>query len=86
MEALAGAPCTLLAYPYGLSDARVKTYARAAGFEAAFAFDLGPWERMNIPRLPAPCAADDAARRTLERHAQIRSGGGGDAENAGIQG
>lgn len=47
-----------LAYPYGLSDGRVREAARAAGYEAAFAVS-GGWHRKDgdryaIPRLNVP--------------------------------
>lgn len=47
-----------LAYPYGLSDGRVREATRAAGYEAAFAVS-GGWhrkagDRFAIPRLNVP--------------------------------
>lgn len=49
-----GGPCRTLAYPYGLSDQRVRTAAAAAGYELAWGWQPGPWERYDAPRLPGP--------------------------------
>ncbi len=48
-----GRPCLHLAYPYGEEDARVRTAARRAGYEAAFAVDPGRGrsDRFAVPRL-----------------------------------
>lgn len=42
VEAAAGAPVTLLAYPHGRADARVAAAARSAGFSAAFTVEQEP--------------------------------------------
>jgi len=48
-----GAPCRLLAYPYGEEDDRVREAARRAGYDAAFAVDPGRErsDRFAVPRL-----------------------------------
>jgi len=48
-----GAPCTLLAYPYGEHGARVRAAARAAGYEAAFGLtpDGGATDDFALPRV-----------------------------------
>ena len=51
---LTGAPCRTLAYPFGLHDARVRSAAEGAGFDLAFQFAPGPWERFAAPRIPKP--------------------------------
>lgn len=46
-------PCTLLSYPYGEQDARVRKAARTAGYDAAFALpgiDRPP-DRFALPRV-----------------------------------
>ena len=43
-------PCTLLVYPFGDQDARVRTAARAVGYFAAFA-DYQPFDLFAIPRV-----------------------------------
>jgi peptidoglycan/xylan/chitin deacetylase (PgdA/CDA1 family) len=52
VEAITRRPCRVLAYPFGLSDARVRRAAAAAGFALAFGYRLGPWRRLAAPRLP----------------------------------
>ena len=54
VEAVTGAPCRTLAYPYGFHDARVRAAAAAAGYELAWAWEEGPWDPFAAPRLPAP--------------------------------
>jgi peptidoglycan/xylan/chitin deacetylase (PgdA/CDA1 family) len=49
-----GGPCRTLAYPYGLSDERVRTAAAAAGYELSWGWQPGPWDALDAPRLPAP--------------------------------
>ncbi|MGB2951828.1 MAG: polysaccharide deacetylase family protein [Gaiellaceae bacterium] len=53
IEAELGRPCRLLAYPYGEHDARVRSAARAAGYEAAFALPgrAAPVDRFALPRV-----------------------------------
>ena len=48
-----GRPCRHLAYPYGEQDARVRSAARRAGYDAAFAVDPGRGrsDRFAVPRL-----------------------------------
>jgi peptidoglycan/xylan/chitin deacetylase (PgdA/CDA1 family) len=53
VEAITGAPCAVMAYPFGLSDGRVRSAARRAGFRLAFSFAPGPWRWMAAPRVPA---------------------------------
>jgi peptidoglycan/xylan/chitin deacetylase (PgdA/CDA1 family) len=54
VEAVTGAPCPALAYPYGLYDERVVRAAESAGYEVAYGWLPGPWRRFEAPRLPAP--------------------------------
>jgi len=49
-----GEPCGAVAYPYGLSDARVQRAAEAAGYELAWGWQPGQWRPYDAPRLPAP--------------------------------
>lgn len=49
-----GKPCRTVAYPYGLSDERVRRAAAAAGYELAWGWQPGPWNALDAPRLPAP--------------------------------
>jgi peptidoglycan/xylan/chitin deacetylase (PgdA/CDA1 family) len=52
LEAALGRTCPDLAYPYGEHDARVRSAARAAGFECAYALALGTWnDPYGLPRL-----------------------------------
>ena len=48
-----GRPCSLVAYPYGEEDARVRAAARRAGYAAAFALraDPTPIDRFALPRV-----------------------------------
>jgi peptidoglycan/xylan/chitin deacetylase (PgdA/CDA1 family) len=48
-----GRPCTLLAYPYGENDARVRDAARRAGYSAAFALreSFAPADAFALPRV-----------------------------------
>jgi peptidoglycan/xylan/chitin deacetylase (PgdA/CDA1 family) len=57
IEERLGRKCRYLAYPFGESDARVRTAARAAGYEAAFSLRPGPpedslfgWPRVDVYR------------------------------------
>ena len=54
IAAITGEPCRTFAYPFGLHDARVRDATEAAGFELAFQFAPGPWERFAAPRVPKP--------------------------------
>jgi peptidoglycan/xylan/chitin deacetylase (PgdA/CDA1 family) len=54
LEALTGAPVRTLAYPYGLSDERVRRAAREAGYALALGWLPGPWSPYDVPRLPGP--------------------------------
>lgn len=54
IEDAVGAPVRTLAYPFGLSDDRVRAAARDAGYELALGWLPGPWEPFDVPRLPAP--------------------------------
>lgn len=54
VEALTARPCRTLAYPYGAHDDRVTLAAEAAGYELAFIWRPGAWERFAVPRLQAP--------------------------------
>ncbi len=53
LEDQLGSTCRYLAYPYGEEDDRVRTAARRAGYEAAFAVDPGRGriDRFGLPRL-----------------------------------
>ena len=46
-------PCRFLAYPYGEEDSRVRTAARRAGYEAAFALPgrIHPLDQYALPRV-----------------------------------
>lgn len=63
IEAELGRPCTELAYPYGEHDQRVRTAARAAGYERAFVLWEGskadPYAtpRLDLYRRHAPARA-----------------------------
>ena len=52
VESELGRRCRFLAYPYGDHDVRVRTAARVAGYEAAFALPgrAAPYDRFGIPR------------------------------------
>jgi peptidoglycan/xylan/chitin deacetylase (PgdA/CDA1 family) len=54
VEAITGEPCRTFAYPFGRHDARVRAATEAAGFDLAFGFAPGPWERFAAPRTPRP--------------------------------
>lgn len=54
IEDITGEPCRTMAYPSGAHDARVRAATRAAGYELAFAFRVGPWDRFAVPRVPKP--------------------------------
>jgi peptidoglycan/xylan/chitin deacetylase (PgdA/CDA1 family) len=54
VEAIIGRPCRTLAYPFGSWDGRVARAAEAAGYELAFAWRPGGWERFAAPRLQGP--------------------------------
>jgi peptidoglycan/xylan/chitin deacetylase (PgdA/CDA1 family) len=51
LEAAAGAPLTVIAYPHGRADARVAAAARAAGFAAGFTGSPGPVAAESDPLL-----------------------------------
>jgi peptidoglycan/xylan/chitin deacetylase (PgdA/CDA1 family) len=48
-----GLPCSMLAYPYGAEDVRVRAAARAAGYKAAFGApgQEVPIDAFSLPRL-----------------------------------
>lgn len=52
VEAITGRPCRALAYPFGVSDDRVRRAASDAGFAIAFSYAPGRWRRFAAPRLP----------------------------------
>lgn len=54
VEELTGRPCRTFAYPFGLSDERVRAAVAEGGFELAFGWLPGPWRPLDAPRLPAP--------------------------------
>ena len=54
VEQLTGRPCRTFAHPFGLYDARVARAAEDAGYELAFAWEPGEWQRFAAPRLPPP--------------------------------
>jgi peptidoglycan/xylan/chitin deacetylase (PgdA/CDA1 family) len=55
LETWLGTPITLLAYPYGESDASIDRLAREAGYQAAFATDRASAEHSrNLYRLRRP--------------------------------
>jgi peptidoglycan/xylan/chitin deacetylase (PgdA/CDA1 family) len=53
LEEVLGKPCRFLAYPYGEHDLRVRTAARASGYEAAFALPgrSKPYDLFAVPRV-----------------------------------
>lgn len=53
LEDLLGRTCRFLAFPYGEHDDRVRSAARAAGYDAAFALPgrSKPWDAFAIPRV-----------------------------------
>ena len=63
LEDLIGQPVTLLAYPFGYFDERVRDAVEAAGYRAAFSFLAGRivpgprLDRFRLPRLPMPVRA-----------------------------
>jgi len=54
VEAVSGGPCRTLAYPFGAHDERVRAATAAAGYELAWGWVPGPWDRFAAPRLPGP--------------------------------
>ena len=54
IEDLTGRACRVLAYPFGLHDARVETAASAAGYDLALGWGPGEWRRYAVPRMPGP--------------------------------
>lgn len=68
-----GRPCRYLAYPYGEEDERVRTAARAAGYEAAFALPGRdrPVERYALPRVGV-YRSDSRARLALKTTPALR--------------
>jgi peptidoglycan/xylan/chitin deacetylase (PgdA/CDA1 family) len=67
---ITGAPCRVLAYPFGAHDARVQAAARDAGYELALAWLPGPWNPYAAPRLPGPTR--HGASRLLLKMAGVR--------------
>jgi peptidoglycan/xylan/chitin deacetylase (PgdA/CDA1 family) len=68
-----GAPCRLLAYPYGEQDDRVRAAARRAGYDAAFAVEgRGRRDRFAVPRL-AVYRHDTAAGFRLRTSPLVRA-------------
>jgi peptidoglycan/xylan/chitin deacetylase (PgdA/CDA1 family) len=51
IEAELGRPCTELAYPYGEHDARVRAFARRAGYERAYGLRGRTGDPYAAPRL-----------------------------------
>jgi peptidoglycan/xylan/chitin deacetylase (PgdA/CDA1 family) len=66
-------PCTLIAYPYGEHDGRVRAAARAAGYEAAFALPgrVSPLDPFALPRVGI-YRRDSMLRATLKTSALVR--------------
>jgi peptidoglycan/xylan/chitin deacetylase (PgdA/CDA1 family) len=68
-EALAGAPVTAFAYPYGDSNVEVREAVKAAGFIFACAAGGGPVKASSgifaLPRVYAPNLGGDAFERAL---------------------
>jgi peptidoglycan/xylan/chitin deacetylase (PgdA/CDA1 family) len=54
IEDITGARCRTFAYPFGVHDERVRRATEDAGYEIAFQWKPGPYERFAYPRLPAP--------------------------------
>jgi len=57
LELIVGDRCRTMAYPFGVSDQRVRDATARAGFELAFRFSAGPWVAYDMPRLPGPARA-----------------------------
>ena len=51
IETELGEPCRRLAYPYGEHDLRVRSAAREAGYEEAFALRAASGDRFALPRV-----------------------------------
>jgi peptidoglycan/xylan/chitin deacetylase (PgdA/CDA1 family) len=51
VESEVGRPCRALAYPYGEHDERVRSFAREAGYECAYALRERRGDRYAVPRL-----------------------------------
>jgi peptidoglycan/xylan/chitin deacetylase (PgdA/CDA1 family) len=53
LEGMLGSRCRFLAFPYGEHDERVRSAARASGYEGAFALPgrSKPWDPFAIPRV-----------------------------------
>lgn len=68
-----GVPCRYLAYPYGEHDARVRSAARQAGYEAAFALP-GPERLTDVYEVPRVglWRKDGVLRATLKTTTQGR--------------
>ena len=54
IEEATGRPCRVLAYPFGLHDARVEAAAMEAGYELALGWGPGEWRPAAVPRMPGP--------------------------------
>jgi len=54
IEDVTGRPCRVLAYPFGLHDARVEEAAREAGYDLALGWGVGEWRAAAVPRMPGP--------------------------------
>jgi len=66
------------AYPYGISDARVRARVRMAGYQAALGLEPGlvsaaadPW---SLPRINVPAGISDAAFEAWTAGLQVRRG------------
>jgi peptidoglycan/xylan/chitin deacetylase (PgdA/CDA1 family) len=65
-------PCTILAYPYGELDDRVRNAVRRAGYEAAYALraETRPFDRYALPRVDL--YRKDTALRSAAKTSAIR--------------
>jgi peptidoglycan/xylan/chitin deacetylase (PgdA/CDA1 family) len=70
VEDLAERPCTLLAWPFGLSSPSAERACREAGYRAAFSYSSGPWRRFAAPRLPAGNLSVEALSALLAQYAE----------------
>lgn len=69
VERISGRRCRVLAWPPEHAAAPSAGAARAAGFEAAFVPEAGPWQRFAAPRLRMPGRDGlTALGRWIERH------------------
>jgi peptidoglycan/xylan/chitin deacetylase (PgdA/CDA1 family) len=67
-----GAPCEMLAYPYGAHDARVRAAARDAGYAAACALEMCKAEPYNWPRVGV-YSIDDLPRFRVKVSPAVRA-------------